>query len=430
MSKELAVKLINGDELTIPLEPGVPLYVVGPNGSGKSALIQHAVTQLSAENVRRISAHRQTWLESAAIDITAQTRRQVDQQLVRQERNPDYRWKEWNPAARLSSVLFDLTAKDNEQARLVRRLLRSGETDEAHTITEAENSPFERINELMETAGLKVAIENSTGEQIMARHRDAVEPYDMAQLSDGERNAVILAANVLTIDPSTVILIDEPERHLHRSITEPLLSALFSERPDCPFVVSTHEIALPLASPESKVLILRSCSWNGNSAEAWDAKLLEGNTDLPEEIRRAILGSRRKILFVEGKPQGIDANIYGTLFPSVSVIPVGDCDQVIDAVTGLRNSAQLHDVEGFGLIDADNRSDDDLTELSHRGIYSLNCYSVESIYFCSDAIGAVAKRQADSLGENSDGLIGRAGEGALNALGKVGASRDAGRATL
>ena len=32
---------------------------------------------------------------------------------------------------------------------------------------------------------------------------------------------VILAANVLTVDAGTVLLIDEPERHLHRSIIEP-----------------------------------------------------------------------------------------------------------------------------------------------------------------------------------------------------------------
>ena len=126
MVYKLSIRHTNGEDLPIPLELGRPLYVVGPNGSGKSAFIQHAVIELGSDKVRRISAHRQTWLESAAIDITAQTRRQVDEQLTRQERIPHYRWKEWNPAGRLSSILFDLTARDNDQARSLRKLLARG----------------------------------------------------------------------------------------------------------------------------------------------------------------------------------------------------------------------------------------------------------------------------------------------------------------
>ena len=72
------IPLTSGEELPIPLEVNCPLFIVGPNGSGKSALIQHAVTSLGAGNVRRISAHRQTWLQSAAINLTPQSRRHAE----------------------------------------------------------------------------------------------------------------------------------------------------------------------------------------------------------------------------------------------------------------------------------------------------------------------------------------------------------------
>ena len=319
-------------------------------------------------------------------------------------------------------MLFDLTAMDDDQARRIRDLQYARDAEEIEKIIKCERPIFERINDLMYMAGLRVAIENSKGGEIVARHREATEPYSMAQLSDGERNAVILAANVFTVAQGIVLLIDEPERHLHRSIIEPLLSALFAERPDCPFVISTHEVGLPLANPEAPVLVVRSCSWNGDGAEAWDAKLLEVGADLPEDVKRAILGSRRRILFVEGTPNGLDELIYSALFPNISIIPIGYCDRVIDAVTGLRNSVELHDVEAFGLMDADNRSDDEIGELSQKGIYALNCYSVESVYYCSDAIWAVARRQAESLDENVDELIRRAQGGALAALKKKGQS--------
>ncbi len=412
----LIINLVDGDSLTIPLELGKPLYVVGPNRSGKSALIQHAVMSLGVGNIRRVSAHRQTWLGSGAIDITAQSRRQFDQQLAGQEPNPEYRWREWNPQGRLSAVLFDLTAMDNDQARRVRDFNFSREFDAALNIVENERPIFERINDLLSVAGLKVRIENSKSEEILAQHYEASTPYSMAQMSDGERNAVLLAANVLTVAPYTVLLIDEPERHLHRSIIEPLLSALFDERPDCAFVVSTHEIALAMFNPQSSVLSVRSCQWNGNAAVAWDAKLLDSNAELPEDLKRAILGSRRRTLFVEGEAQGLDVQLYNALFSDISVSPVGDCDQVIRAVTGLRNSMELYDIEAFGLIDADNRSSDEIARMSQKGIYALNAYSVESIYYCSDAIEALAIQQAETLEIDASEMIEAVRSGALAAL--------------
>ena len=297
------------------------------------------------------------------------------------------------------------------------------ETDAVEEIIKSERPVFEQINGLLKVGGLVVSIKNSEGEEILAQHRDAEQPYSMAQMSDGERNAVILAANVLTVNQGTVLLIDEPERHLHRSIIEPFLSALFAQREDCPFVVSTHDVSLPLANPEASVIMVHSCVWNGERAANWEATLLEKESGLPEDLKRAILGSRRKILFVEGDPQSLDIRLYGTLFPNVSVIPVGSCDEVIKAVTGLRNSQEQHDVESFGLIDGDNRSRDDAQELEGRNVYALSQYSVESLYYCPDAMKAVADRQAESLGSDADQMIEAArGEG-LSALSQEGVDK-------
>ena len=69
MQYQLNIPIIESEPLTITLESGSGLFILGPNGSGKSALIQHAVTSLGTQNVRRISAHRQTWMESGAIRL-------------------------------------------------------------------------------------------------------------------------------------------------------------------------------------------------------------------------------------------------------------------------------------------------------------------------------------------------------------------------
>ena len=420
MRRILNIPIIDSDSLDIPIEVGNRLFVLGPNGSGKSALIQHAVTSLGAQNVRRISAHRQTWMESGAISVTPLSRRRFGESHNRQERNPEYRWRERDSVAQLSAVMFDLVAKDNDQARRIAEKAHAKDYTGMKRIINREPGVFSQINELLDLASLGVRIENSEGENLLARRNGADGRYDIAQMSDGERNAVILAANVLTVKPGTVLLIDEPERHLHRSIIEPLLSALFAQREDCMFIVSTHEVALPMADPEASVLVVRSCRWAGNSASAWDAELIEKDVGLPEDVKRAILGSRERILFVEGQPQSLDLQLYSVLFPDISIIPVGGCDDVIKAVEGMRDSRALHDVEAFGLIDGDNRDSADISRLRDKGIYSLNAYSVESIYFCSDAMNAVAQRQAESLGRDANQMIEDAKGGALDGLDRNG----------
>ena len=87
-----------------------------------------------------------------------------------------------------------------------------------------------------------------------------------------------------------MLLIDEPERHLHRSIIVPFLATLFAKRDDCTFIISTHELALPTANPTASVVMVRSCEWEKNRAKAWDIDLLESNDQIPEELRRAISG--------------------------------------------------------------------------------------------------------------------------------------------
>lgn len=412
----LTVPLIAGDPLEIPLAPGVPLYIVGANGTGKSALVQHAVSTLGLASVRRISAHRQTWMESGNISFSPQQRRQFGEQFTREERNPIYRWREWNPGAQLQSVLFDLTAAENAQARRISDRAYDRDWKSLSNIVDSECRVFDQLNALLAKGRLSVSIENSEGETIITHNKATGTSYSIAQMSDGERNAVIIAANVLTVKPGTVLLIDEPERHLHRAIIEPFLSALFAERPDCPFVISTHEVALPLANPGARVIVTYSCQWNGEQPSAWDAKILEPDTELPEDLKRAILGARKAMLFVEGQPQSLDQRLYSALFPDIAVIATGSYNDVIQAVRGIRQTESRHDIKAFGLIDRDDRGKAEVQKLAGERIYALDAYSVESLYYCSSAIEAVAQRQGINYAIDADGMANEAKRKALNSL--------------
>ena len=259
---------ISGQPLRISLEDHDRLFIVGANGSGKSALIQYLVSSNPSKQIRRISAHRQTWFQSGSIDLTPQSRREFDKSNTQYEAQNQSRWRDDYAQRRQSAVLFDLVAKENARARSIIKHLADRNPAQAQAEFDESASPFSQLNELLGIGTLAVTLENSNDEEILARHRDGSAPFSIAQMSDGERNAAILAAAVLTVEPGTVLLIDEPERHLHRSIIEPFLSALFECRMDCPFVVSTHEIALPVANPEARCLMVRSCRWNGDKSRS------------------------------------------------------------------------------------------------------------------------------------------------------------------
>ena len=78
------------------------------------------------------------------------------------------------------------------------------------------------------------------------------------------------------------------------------------------------------------------------------------------------------------------------MFPELSVIPKGSCSEVVRAVNGLRSSQEHHHVEAFGLIDRDDRQPDETEKFAEGGIFALDVCSVESLYYCSDAMEAVA----------------------------------------
>ena len=367
----------SGNPIELTLKSDNPLFIVGPNGSGKSALIQQLVLENARNSkpnkIKRISAHRQTWFDSGNIDFTPADRQQYESQRLSHDQGNASRWYDSIAREDLSAIRFDLVAKENARARSIANYVDNQELTKAQRISVELPSPFDQINELLNRGTLTVKLENSDDQTLLARHPQG-DSFSVAEMSDGERNAMIIAAHVITAEPGTVLVIDEPERHLHRSIIQPFLSALFAlRREDCAFIIATHEIALPISSPGARVLMLRSCQWSNRECVAWEAQVLEPDSELPEELRLpedlklAILGSRQRILFVEGKSNSLDFPLYTALFPGLSLVSKGNCADVQKAVLGLRGSQDIHHVKAFGLIDRDNRTKEGVKELAETG---------------------------------------------------------------
>ena len=398
----ISIPITGSEPLTLQVKTGEPFYLLGANGTGKSSLVTRVFGN-HQENAKRISAHRQTWFQSNTLDMTPQGRQQLETNARSQDAQPQARYREWNPGGRANMAIFDLIDADTTLERKIAGLVRAGDIQAAQNEAKAP-SPLQVINELMRLSNLPIEIAVEEGQKIVAR-KNGGNPYSVAELSDGERNAFLIAADVLTAKTGTLLVIDEPERHLHRSIISPLLKLLFERRSDCAFIVSTHEVGLPVDVANASTLLIRACEYQGNTVHSWTADLLPPGATIDDELKADILGSRRKMIFVEGAAHSLDTPLYSLLFPQVSVIAKASCRDVELAVRGLRSAPDMHWVSAWGIIDNDQRTPEEVEQLKAAGIWSLKHYSVESLYFHKTIIAKLAERQAALTSADPNELV-------------------------
>lgn len=413
MAFNLSIARPNGTPLQLDLNVGQTLFILGANGTGKSALM-FALSTGHSDRARRISAHRQTWFSSGTIALSPAQRRSTGENILGRDQHPDTRWLDVYPEARASIAIYDLVEAENVRARGIASAVDGSDLTLAQTLSK-KDAPMKVINELLRLSNMPIVISVQENEEVVAS-KSGSAPYSIAQLSDGERNALLIAANILTVKAGTLILIDEPERHLHRSIISPLLTLLLERRPDCAFIVSTHDLLLPLDNPTARTLLVRSCTFSGLQVTNWDADLVPPETEIDGELKKDILGARRKLLFVEGTEQSLDKPLYSLVFPNVSVIAKTTSRDVEHAVFGIRDAEHLHWVHAFGIVDNDGRRNADVAALKERGVYALSVFAVESIYYHPEIQWRVAERHAVVTGGPAATRLGNAKQAALEAL--------------
>src|SRR5690606_26166543 len=137
----------------------------------------------------------------------------------------------------------------------------------------------------------------------------------------------------------------------------------------------------------------------------WDADLISSTDEISESVKNDILGAKREILFVEGETLSLDRQIYQLIYPNVSVIPQNNCSQVIRAVDGIKGTEKVHWISAYGLVDADDRTEEQIEDLLGKGIAALPFYSVESLYYHLDVVKRIALKLSDLTGQDSSTLF-------------------------
>ena len=403
-------------EREIQLSSGKTLYALGANGVGKSALL-HYLYRVHRSEARWLSATRKTWFASGGSNITPTTRERQLNNLENTYALPDARWVEHNADVRQNIALFDLIQKRSFLSEQIADLVRERRCCEAREFANANEDPLTILGRLFRASNMPFEFFLDEVNLIVAS-KSGSDLFDISQMSDGERNALLLAAEVLTAPSDTLLLLDEPEQHLHPSIISPFINSLTSSRADCAFVISTHEVSLAMNDVNSKSLLVRGSTYSdGGVAQYWDVDELDLSNDVHEGLRKDLLGARRKVLFVEGEETGsLDKALYHVLFPDVTIIPKGSWRNVVNAVKGIRSSEALHWVNAIGIVDRDNRSSDEVQSLRCSGVYPIEVYAVESLYYDRRIQEELAELRAGISGADGESRLEESRTAALGAL--------------
>jgi predicted ATPase len=369
------------------------LVIIGANGSGKTRLGSWIESTLRNQTlVHRIAAQRALNIpEFAQVQSCEQAQRHLffgnADKNANDETKFGNRWRNrpethlLNDYQELLSLLFARrTTRDAEYTRLAK---------ENQAYAPVPDSPIDVLSSLWKDLmpQRNIFLEDA---KITVTTQNGAAGYHGMQMSDGERVALYLIGQCLCAPGNSIVIIDEPEIHLHKSLMTRLWDRVEESCPNKLLVYITHDLDFATSRRGAKKLWIRN--YEGNESWIWEE--VPEIEEIPENLAIEILGNRKNIIFVEGEIGSLDLTIYQAVFPDYHIIPRGGCEKVIESTKAMRRNGALHHLKAFGIIDRDYRTDDEVEALGQAGIYTINVAEVENLFCIEPLIRIVAANQA------------------------------------
>jgi len=374
MPEQSKYKLIlpKADGGTTELTSNQSILLIGANGAGKTRLgTWIEMTSPQCKLVHRLSAQKSLSMPDTTTPVSIE-RAEKDLLFGSADATPgnEQGYKvghKWQSKPAISFL--------NDYQKLMVYLF-SDETEENAKYKATQKATVERV----EPPKTKLDLVKELWERILP-HRELIvgglriqtqvkgtvdKIYSSSEMSDGERVIFYLIGQCLAAPHNGIVVIDEPELHLHKSVQTSLWAEIEKLRPDCLFVYLTHDVDFAAAKEGSKRIWLKSFD-----GQIWDWEELQEDSNLPSDLLLEVLGSRKSVVFVEGDNGSHDVALYRAILPSFLIIPRGSCSQVILSVKALKANTQLHHLQVYGIIDRDRRIPVEIQKLEKDSIFVL-----------------------------------------------------------
>jgi ABC transporter, ATP-binding protein-related protein len=372
--------------------------VVGANGCGKTTLANTLQKSLNVKDGIVIPAQKlliiPTFSSTPNYAATAETYNQYqrtildDKQTFNASKEDDIPWTATRQyGAEFRNVLATLYSERMARRNKFCDAFERGERPSEQQLHSVLDRTIKIWNFLIEHRTLQCDDSNN----LILKGDRVNEAYPAFQMSDGERIILYLVGRVLLAPEKALIIIDEPEMYLHKTIVDKLWNKLEIERQDCTFLYLTHDLQFA-ASRNGRKAWIRSFEYPSR----WTIDNIDEN-EIPEELLLKLLGSRKKILFCEGKRNSLDSKIFELLFENYTITPVETCKDVMN-FTRAFNKIPNTVAKAYGIIDRDFRSEDQLEILQQQNVFSYDVAEIENLFLLPDIIIGFAnykKEQCD-----------------------------------
>jgi hypothetical protein len=373
------------------------LVIIGANGSGKTRFGSN-IEENYAIKCHRISAQKSL---SMPFRVSTKSKDNAESEFLYggwMDGNPDYYKNGGWKSSRWNNNLNTFLLNDYEKLMV---LLHTEEFEEALSYKEGRASKpitkLDRVQSIWEQVLPHRKLIKKAGIIEAYPSNEVQKIYNGSEMSDGERVVFYLIGEVVCVPENSIIIIDEPEMHIHKSLIKTLFDLIESERPDCAFIYLTHDIDFAFTRHNATKIWAKT--YEGNNL--WDYEILGEEMPIPEQLYLEVLGSRKPVIFLEGDNSSIDYEIYEQVYSDYTLKPLGSCEKVIHSVKSFNEQNGFHHISSFGIIDRDRRQDLEVVKLNEKNIWVLDVAEAENLLLLEPIVKAIARH----MGKNENDVF-------------------------
>lgn len=223
-------------------------------------------------------------------------------------------------------------------------------------------------------------------------------PLQFHQLSGGEREIAFLTGQIERFGLRRgLLLVDEPELHLNNDLLRKWIRFLKNTVEQGQIWLASHSIEVVEVTGQASTFVLER---NPTTGKVLNAKPI-GERPVLATLSRALGSpafsvSNLSFVYVEGEETIGERERFQLLcsdIPDVRFLEGGNCRNVIQKVTGLRDLSRAsgEQLRAGGIVDRDHRPPAEVERLRAEGVYVLDVHEVENLFLHPESVRAAMR---------------------------------------